>query len=102
MQGRPVRSKRHASWNPAFRKRIIRPIMSGTLRDQSPVPRTLVPLVGVAILYAIFIARTVFTYKGHLVGTLFDDALISMRYAHNLVSGYGLVWNPGENPPVEG
>ena len=76
--------------------------MSGTLRDQSPVPRTLVPLVGVAILYAIFIARTVFTYKGHLVGTLFDDALISMRYAHNLVSGYGLVWNPGENPPVEG
>src|SRR5262249_51797147 len=31
---------------------------------------------------------------------LFDDAMISMRYAHNLVHGYGLVWNPGE--AVEG
>jgi len=27
---------------------------------------------------------------------LFDDAMISMRYAHNLVQGHGLVWNPGE------
>jgi hypothetical protein len=31
---------------------------------------------------------------------LFDDAMISMRYAHNLASGEGLVWNPGER--VEG
>ena len=76
--------------------------MSGILRDQPLLPRPFVPLFGVAVLYAVFIARTVFTYKGHLVGTLFDDALISMRYAHNLVSGHGLVWNPGENPPVEG
>lgn len=29
-----------------------------------------------------------------------DDAMISMRYAHNLASGLGLVWNPGER--VEG
>jgi hypothetical protein len=29
-----------------------------------------------------------------------DDAMISMRYAHNLSSGHGLVWNPGER--VEG
>jgi hypothetical protein len=29
-----------------------------------------------------------------------DDAFISFRYAHNLVSGNGLVWNPGER--VEG
>lgn len=27
---------------------------------------------------------------------LFDDALISMRYARNLAQGHGLVWNPGE------
>ncbi len=27
---------------------------------------------------------------------LFDDAMISMRYARNLAEGYGLVWNPGE------
>ncbi|HTQ08713.1 MAG TPA: hypothetical protein VMI31_01440, partial [Fimbriimonadaceae bacterium] len=30
-----------------------------------------------------------------------DDAFISLRYARNLVSGYGLVYNPGL-PPVEG
>ncbi|MBL0176068.1 MAG: hypothetical protein IPP94_12515 [Ignavibacteria bacterium] len=29
-----------------------------------------------------------------------DDAMISMRYAHNLADGEGLVWNPGER--VEG
>ena len=33
--------------------------------------------------------------------TLFDDAMISMRYAKHLAMGYGLVWNPGDTP-VEG
>ena len=27
---------------------------------------------------------------------LFDDAMISMRYAWHFAAGYGLVWNPGE------
>jgi hypothetical protein len=31
---------------------------------------------------------------------LFDDAMISMRYAHNLAAGHGLVWNTGQR--VEG
>lgn len=31
---------------------------------------------------------------------LCDDAMVSMRYAHNLARGYGLVWNPGQH--VEG
>ncbi len=31
-----------------------------------------------------------------------DDAFISLRYARNLVQGRGLVFNPGETPPVEG
>lgn len=31
-----------------------------------------------------------------------DDAFISFRYARNWVDGLGLVFNPGENPPVEG
>ena len=30
-----------------------------------------------------------------------DDAYITFRYARNLASGFGLVWNPGE-PPLEG
>ncbi|MCP5052904.1 MAG: hypothetical protein GY940_37390, partial [bacterium] len=44
-----------------------------------------------------------FIYKSSLVALngqryfcLFDDAMISMRYAWNLSHGNGLVWNPGE------
>lgn len=33
---------------------------------------------------------------------LVDDAFISFRYARHLAQGHGLVWNLGENPPVEG
>src|SRR4029079_10383177 len=32
---------------------------------------------------------------------LFEDAMISMRYARHLADGHGLVWNIGE-PPIEG
>ncbi|MEZ4239784.1 MAG: hypothetical protein R3F59_27225 [Myxococcota bacterium] len=31
-----------------------------------------------------------------------DDAFITFRFAHNLATGRGLVFNPGEWPPVEG
>jgi arabinofuranosyltransferase len=31
-----------------------------------------------------------------------DDAYITFRYAKNLATGIGLVFNPGETPPVEG
>jgi arabinofuranosyltransferase len=50
---------------------------------------------------------TVFIRTSSVVGvdgvrrySLFDDAMISMRYAWNLAHGHGLVWNPGER--VEG
>jgi arabinofuranosyltransferase len=33
---------------------------------------------------------------------LADDAFISFRYADNLVEGFGLRYNPTEQPPVEG
>jgi arabinofuranosyltransferase len=46
---------------------------------------------------------SVFIYRSSFVGidgrryfSLFDDAMISMRYAWNLSHGWGLVWNPGE------
>jgi arabinofuranosyltransferase len=42
-----------------------------------------------------FIARTSFVSGGERCFCLFDDAMISMRYARNLVHGAGLVWNPG-------
>jgi hypothetical protein len=56
--------------------------------------------VAAALFYAVFIARCGFSVGGRLGFTLFDDAMISMRYARNLAEGYGLVWNPGER--VEG
>ena len=49
-----------------------------------------------ALVYGIFIARSAFPADGRLGFTLFDDAMISMRYARNLAEGHGLVWNPGE------
>jgi arabinofuranosyltransferase len=49
----------------------------------------------------IYIYRTSFLFGGERYYVLFDDAMISMRYAKNLAEGYGLVWNPGETP-VEG
>lgn len=50
-----------------------------------------VAFIGYATL---FIYRTSFTVNGERYFCLFDDAMISMRYAHNLASGYGLVFNP--------
>src|SRR5580658_7157329 len=34
--------------------------------------------------------------EGKTYHTLFDNAMVSMRYALNLVQGHGLVWNAGE------
>ncbi|MDD5308632.1 MAG: hypothetical protein PHU25_15045 [Deltaproteobacteria bacterium] len=50
---------------------------------------------------ALFILKTSFVgLDGRKCYCLFDDAMISMRYAWNLSHGNGLVWNPGER--VEG
>lgn len=40
------------------------------------------------------------TIDGHRSYSLFDDAMISMRYAWNLSHGNGLVWNKGQ--PIQG
>jgi arabinofuranosyltransferase len=59
-------------------------------------------MVGLFLVYAgLFIYRTSFVIAGERYFSLFDDAMISMRYARNLAHGYGLVWNPGTQP-VEG
>ncbi len=44
---------------------------------------------------ALYISRTSFVHDGQRVFCLWDDAMISMQYARNLVEGWGLVWNPG-------
>jgi len=61
----------------------------------------LAALVISALFYLLFILRTGFPAAGETWFSLFDDAMISMRYAKNLAEGHGLVWNPGQ-PPVEG
>ncbi len=42
-----------------------------------------------------YVLRTGFVLDGEIVFCLWDDAMISMRYARNLASGDGLVWNAG-------
>src|ERR671913_2350701 len=46
---------------------------------------------------------SLFIYRSSIIGIdgrryfcLWDDAMISMRYAWNFSHGFGLVWNPGE------
>ncbi len=47
-----------------------------------------------------YIGATSFVVEGKTYYVLFDDAMISMRYAYNLAHGLGPVWNAGER--VEG
>ena len=51
--------------------------------------------------YLLFILRTSFSIGDARYFVLFEDAMISMRYARHLADGHGLVWNIGE-PPIEG
>jgi peptidoglycan/LPS O-acetylase OafA/YrhL len=62
--------------------------------------RTWITAVALAF-YAVFILRTSFNLAGTRYFVLFEDAMISMRYARHLAAGHGLVWNIGE-PPIEG
>lgn len=58
-------------------------------------------MIGSCLYAGLFIYRTSFIIDGKRYFSLFDDAMISMRYARNLAHGYGLVWNPGAEK-VEG
>jgi hypothetical protein len=71
----------------------------------NPAPRT-AALFGLLLLAyvawgGLYIERTSHEIEGARIFTLWDDAMISMRYARNLQVGDGLVWNPGE-APVQG
>jgi arabinofuranosyltransferase len=58
-------------------------------------PKERILLACAGTFWLVFIARTLFRIDGHLYSTLFDDAMISMRYARNFADGHGLVWNAG-------
>jgi arabinofuranosyltransferase len=72
---------------------------------KAPFWKTISPLtvllLAAGAFYAVFIVRTAFRVHGELYFTLIDDAMVSMRYAHHLAQGHGLVWNVGE-APVQG
>ena len=62
-------------------------------------------LVALAAAYTVWAGLFIFhssyvAIDGHRYFGLFDDAMISMRYAWNFAHGLGLVWNAGER--VEG
>src|SRR3954471_24705387 len=50
--------------------------------------------------WAVFAWRSAASPSGRRF-TLFDDAMISMRYGQTLADGHGFVWYPGA-PKVEG
>jgi hypothetical protein len=65
-------------------------------------PASLVVLLGAMAAWGGWcIFRTSFTSGGRRVFCLFDDAMISMAYARNLVEGHGLNW-ARQGAPVEG
>jgi len=54
-------------------------------------------VVGFLVWSGLFIYKSSFiTIGGQRSYSLFDDAMISMRYAWNFSHGHGLVWNSGE------
>ena len=55
----------------------------------------LIILAAYLVYAAVYIFKTSFVVDGERYFVLFDDAMISMRYARNLANGDGLVWNPG-------
>ncbi len=69
----------------------------------SKIPRNLLfslLLLGFAYYAWRYILASSFVIDGTRYYVLFDDAMISMRYAYNLAHGNGLVWNIGQR--VEG
>jgi arabinofuranosyltransferase len=59
-------------------------------------------IIGLFLLWSsVFICKSsTIAIDGRRYFSLFDDAMVSMRYGWNLSHGFGLVWNPGER--VEG
>lgn len=51
--------------------------------------------------YLMFVVRSGFSVSGRPFFSLFDDGMISMRFARHLAEGHGLTWNVGE-APIEG
>ncbi len=71
-----------------------------TPTNTAPLRHFLILTLLYTIWASLFIHNTSFEIFSTRYYCLFDDAMISMRYAENWVQGKGLVWNEGER--VEG
>lgn len=65
-----------------------------------PILAAVLAIAYVAWAVPFMLESSVVAIDGHRYFGLFDDAMISMRYAWNFSHGHGLVWNPGER--IEG
>ena len=79
--------------------------MSSSMEKLINFKKQLTAILALSLIYIIW--ACVFIYRSSFIGidgkryfVLFDDAMISMRYAWHLSHGYGLGWNVGER--VEG
>ena len=77
------------------------PEAASRISDKRELSITLA-LAGLFVLWTAFLIRAASNVypDGHRNFLLFDDGMISLRYAWNLAHGHGLVFNPGER--VEG
>ena len=76
------------------------PIANLTPSRRTALISAVLALLYVSWAYPFMTESSVVAMDGHRYFNLFDDAMISMRYAWNFSHGQGLVWNPGER--VEG
>jgi arabinofuranosyltransferase len=66
-----------------------------TIRKTTRDPLFIALIFGYILWGCTFIYQTSFVEAGVRYFSLFDDEMISMRYARNLAHGFGLVYNPG-------
>lgn len=72
-----------------------RSLSRAALQHQQVVLGTTIAAIILLWLPAMLLGRSV-VIDGERYWWLFDDAMISMRYARNAAAGVGLVWNPSE------
>lgn len=90
-----------AAANARDQKEYMKQSINPSTRKYLVIAVIVFSILGFAAWAGFFVYRnSVVAVDGNRYYALFDDAMISMRYAWNLANGNGLVWNPGER--VEG
>ncbi len=82
--------RRHSEEHTGYESRVVAAVRTDTMVSLALGSM----LVGWALYAGVFIYLSSTVVGGVRYFLLFDDEMISMRYAANLAHGYGLVWNP--------